>query len=568
MISRVLLFLLLATAAADQAPKKVAIVGGGIGGAATAHFLSEMLPSARIEVFEAGQRAGGRAHTLDANLFGVPLDAGATSIFSKNKYLVSLIERFGLRKADDHGGKQVIGLWDGSGFRFRWTESSLLLPVHIVARYGPSPLRLIEAVDSAVQRLLGVYDLQARNVSFGSPEELFDALQLTELTQRSAESYFVHTLGVSKQFVDEFVTGASRDNYNQDSRINAFVDLVSLAGAGIGGSVFYLANGTTPLVEALLSSSPAIVTHTSSRVAAISVVTRTHDDEEAGEEGEGLGRKSVKRGGGLGARSGAAGARGADRTYHQFEISLARLGASARAFDAVVLATPLEASHGLKLHGAPKQLNATRPYQRTCVTFVSGIVNPSYFGVLPLSTVQQDEDQARLDEDPVPTDILTVENSAIPFSTLALHARLANGTRVYKLFSREPLSEALLTSMFRQRHKTVRLDWAAAYPNLEPTPPAATWPKFEVPLEPLQEPVDAADARAAAVTADEEDAARGERGGAHGAHEPRAVRRPTERRAPPPLIYVNAMESGVSCMETQLIAAKNAALRVARLLES
>ena len=133
-------------------------------------------------------------------------------------------------------------------------------------------------------------------------------------------------------------------------------------------------------------------------MAAISVETRTQDDDEAGEEGEGRGRKSVKRGGGLGARSGAAGARGADRTYHQFEISLARLGASARAFDAVVLATPLEASHGLKLHGAPKQLNATRPYQRTCVTFVSGIVNPSYFGVLPLSTVQQDEDQARLDE--------------------------------------------------------------------------------------------------------------------------------------------------------------------------
>ena len=60
----------------------------------------------------------------------------------------------------------------------------------------------------------------------------------------------------------------------------------------------------------------------------------------------------------------------------------------------------------------------------------------------------------------------------------------------------------------------------------------------------------------------------GEGARAHGAHEPRAVRGPTERRAPLPLIYVNAMESGVSCMETQLIAAKNAALRVARLLES
>ena len=65
----------------------------------------------------------------------------------------------------------------------------------------------------------------------------------------------MHTLGVSKQFVDEFVTGASRDNYNQDSRINAFVDLVSLAGAGIGGSVFYLASGGGLLLQL------AIVTH-------------------------------------------------------------------------------------------------------------------------------------------------------------------------------------------------------------------------------------------------------------------------------------------------------------------
>ena len=71
----------------------------------------------------------------------------------------------------------------------------------------------------------------------------------------------------------------------------------------------------------------------------------------------------------------------------------------------------------------------------------------------------------------------------------------------------------------------MRLDWPAAYPALGPTPPKTTWPPFEVALS-------------------------------HSGTD-----------SPRPLIYVGAMESGVSCMETQLIAAKNAALRIARMLQ-
>ena len=91
------------------APPRVAIVGGGIGGAATAHFLLALRPDVRIDLFEASEKVGGRAHTLDAKIFGVPIDGGATSIFSKNKYLVSFVEKFGLAKAQD-SGKDVIGL--------------------------------------------------------------------------------------------------------------------------------------------------------------------------------------------------------------------------------------------------------------------------------------------------------------------------------------------------------------------------------------------------------------------------------------------------------------------------
>ena len=61
---------------AAAATPRVAVIGGGISGAATAHFLSEQLPGALIDVHEAETRIGGRAHTLDAGIFGVPLDAG------------------------------------------------------------------------------------------------------------------------------------------------------------------------------------------------------------------------------------------------------------------------------------------------------------------------------------------------------------------------------------------------------------------------------------------------------------------------------------------------------------
>ena len=50
-------------------------------------------------------------------------------------------------------------------------------------------------------------------------------LGLTNLTQQSGYDMF-KKLGVSDLFVQEFVDGASRDNYGQPSTINGFVDLV------------------------------------------------------------------------------------------------------------------------------------------------------------------------------------------------------------------------------------------------------------------------------------------------------------------------------------------------------
>jgi prenylcysteine oxidase / farnesylcysteine lyase len=174
-------------------------------------------------------------------------------------------------------------------------------------------------------------------------------------------------------------------------------------------------------------------------------------------------------------------------------------------YDAVAVATPLENAQALSLVDVAEPLNVTRPYQRTCVTFVCGVVDPAYFGLRP--------------SDQLPTELLTIENATLPFTTLAVHATHPNGSAVYKMFSRAPVDDALLDVVFSSRHRTRRLDWAAAYPQLRPSPADATWPPFEVRL-------------------------RSEGG--------------SERS----VLYVNAMESAVSCMETQLIAAKNAALRL------
>lgn len=46
-----------------QEPKDVAIIGGGITGLATAHFLSEWSPDTRITLFEGGKRLGGWLHS-------------------------------------------------------------------------------------------------------------------------------------------------------------------------------------------------------------------------------------------------------------------------------------------------------------------------------------------------------------------------------------------------------------------------------------------------------------------------------------------------------------------------
>jgi prenylcysteine oxidase/farnesylcysteine lyase len=446
---RAVLTLLTLRAAAPLAPREervVGIVGSGVAGASTAHFLRESRPDLRVIVYERDAVIGGRAKTVD--LGGRRIDLGATAISTLNQYLLNFTH--GMKRAND-GGPATLGIFDGAGFRFQSSEGTLPLAVHLTEHYGVDWLKIIPVVRQMASRLNHIYELQRRGVAFETPVALLEALDLYNLTQVSAYDYF-RRIGLPSKFIYEFIDGASRDNYNQDGSLNALADLVSLAGAGLAGDVFELQEGTAQIPQLLLKNTEVRL---NTRVAAVRL--------------------------------------------NPSQLNYAILDAAGREtiVDAVVVATPLEFTNlSLPLDVGYRP----RPYQATYVALAAGRLSRKVFGARA-----DDLDQ-----------ILTVETTNVSFSCIGAHGASAGGDPIYKVMSRQRLSDAELDYVFERRSsQVVRADWNAsgAYTRLDPTP-GATWPPFVL-----------------------------------------------RNR----LFYAN-MESPVSCMETQIISGKNAALLVAEAL--
>ena len=73
--------------------RKVAVIGYGVGGTATAYFLRELLgDSVELHVFSDG-RVGGRTGIVKFS--GKSFEAGASIIHKKNRYMSALSAKFG-----------------------------------------------------------------------------------------------------------------------------------------------------------------------------------------------------------------------------------------------------------------------------------------------------------------------------------------------------------------------------------------------------------------------------------------------------------------------------------------
>ncbi len=402
-----------------EAGSGVLIIGAGVAGSACAWHLRRRFGAALpIRMLEADAMPGGRVRRV--RIADIEVEAGATLVHSSNRCLETFRTHLGLERIAPHGrdGRAaVVCIWDGRQELFR-SGSSLMTMMALLRRYGFSPARTGTLVRRTVRAWEGVYSLLHSGAGFPGTRDLFQALQLTGACATPAYDYYAGA-GIGERFVLEFIDGVSRINYGQSSDMNAFASQVSLAGAGLaGGELFSIADGNVRLCSGLLADA-AVRPELETRAVAV------------GRSGEGGWRVADSRGG----------------RHHA---------------DVLILACAAEDVQGLpELLQAP--VHAERRWQTTHATFVCGNLRP---GALP-----------GLDLSGAPDTLLTPEDGRLLFTSLGRvgHARQFNAP-VWKLFSRQPLDDALLEKLFVHRHDVVRIPWRA-YPVLTP---AGSWPAFRL----------------------------------------------------------------------------------------
>ena len=192
--------------------------------------------------------------------------------------------------------------------------------------------------------------------------------------------------------------------------MHALATSSALAGAGLAGKLFSVGGGNRLVCEGLLREA-GVRLHTRSEVAGLS------------------------------------------RADSEFTVQLSD-GRSSR-HDIVLLATPTGPAN-LELGGVEVSDSAlrARPFQTTWATFVKGVPRSDYFGVSGTGAV--------------PDTLLTLEDDAIPFSSLGFVGASPEGLPIYKFFSREPLKESLVDEIFPGHEAVEQIRWQA-YPVLRPS---------------------------------------------------------------------------------------------------
>ena len=118
--SHVALVLALAAAALVHAAPRVAIVGGGVGGASAAFFLKELVPDAEITVFESAPFVGGRVQTI--RMGERDIETGGSVIHDKNQHAVRLAQQFGLNITRSTYKTNAFAIYDGENIVHRSSE--------------------------------------------------------------------------------------------------------------------------------------------------------------------------------------------------------------------------------------------------------------------------------------------------------------------------------------------------------------------------------------------------------------------------------------------------------------
>ncbi|XP_072514698.1 prenylcysteine oxidase 1 [Salminus brasiliensis] len=423
---------------ASEPPKKIAVIGAGIGGSSAAYFLrQEFGPSVKIDVYEAGT-VGGRLAT--ENVKGHDYETGGSVIHPLNLHMKHFVDRLGLSVRTNVPSKMAI--FNGKELTFEESDWFIVNFLRMLWRYGLNSIRMHMWVEGILDKFMRIYQYQQFGYSFSSVEQLLHAMGgdgfLTLLNQTLEEAMLAD--GFSQVFINDIVTAITRVNYGQSVRLSAFVGAVSLAGADSG--LWAVDGGNKRVCSGLLYNSKAELIQ--ARVTAVSTKTRP-------------------------SKSGTV--------ANFYEVNyIGDSGPAHSLYDIVVVATPLhQGLSDINFSGFSPPIPSHFPglYHQTVATLVLGRLNVSYLGtnVKPA--------------DIVVSEILTTDNEALAINSLSLLDPIsipldynrppAGESKVWKIFSPKPLSEEQLGAIFESRERVWVKPWLA-YPSY--TPPQRRMPPF------------------------------------------------------------------------------------------
>ncbi|KAB5549065.1 hypothetical protein PHYPO_G00062960 [Pangasianodon hypophthalmus] len=402
-------------------PSKIAVIGAGIGGTATAHFLRQHFgPEVRIDVFEKGA-VGGRLATVTVN--NQAYESGGSIIHSLNLHMQDFMKQLGLKYRRSVAGKMAV--FNGKDVTLEETDWYLLDLFRLWWRYGISFIRMQMWVEEIMEKFMRIYKYQAHGYAFSTVEELLNSLGgsgFLNMTRRSLSESLLE-LGVSQRFIDEVVAPIMWVNYGQNVSMPAFVGAVSLAGAQT--NLWAVEGGNKLVCSELLKLAKANLIH--SQVTTISL-------QSAGES-------------------------------HQYKLSYTTEAEIASdIYDIVIIATPLQQNvdSRISFQGFEPQLaDITGSYHTMVASIVHGYLNCTYFGFSDPKLFPF-------------TSVLTTETADLFFNSVSsicpvnistgFRRKQPHEARVYKVFSPKPLEKDELKTLFKSYYSVQVTEWKA-YPR-------------------------------------------------------------------------------------------------------
>lgn len=219
---------------------KIAIIGGGIGGSSSAHFLTQD-GIEHVTLFEQTSDSSGRI--LSENGY----ELGASFFISQNKLIDNLVELYGLTKADPKklGVNNQIVFTEGTSKQFE-LKSDYFDIVRLFWKFGLSPYYIHRLVSENLNNFVKIYDYLESGNTFENFQEMAKVMKLEYALNKSMIDLFT-SQGVSEDFVKTVLGGIVANFYNQGVNVNGFVGFVSAA--GLFNKPFYVEEGNDELVR-------------------------------------------------------------------------------------------------------------------------------------------------------------------------------------------------------------------------------------------------------------------------------------------------------------------------------